>query len=188
MKVIKQMQTKYKHYALIIIALIFAVYIVEPLREHIDATKSEVQVLQLRANKLEELVTQADTLSSEESVSEVEKERAKEWVFVAEAESAFKIKVQEQLEKILTASECQVERIGWEVSTQPFELVKKWNVELKFSGNPICMVKVTRALEGNKPMYILDGFAFQTRSWGGGIDNKIEASLKVSLFQQKEVG
>ncbi|NUZ10691.1 hypothetical protein HUZ36_07860 [Pseudoalteromonas sp. McH1-7] len=188
MKLIKRIPHKYQHYGLIMIVLLFALYVVDPLFEYTNEVKTDVQVLQIRASKLNSLVSQSGTLLEEKNISEVQSEQANAWVFPLESESAFKLKIQQQLENILTTSDCNVERVGWEIATQPYESIKKWSLELKLNGNPICMAKVTRALESSQPMFALDSFLFQTRSWDGGIAHNIEATLKVSIYQQGEVG
>lgn len=183
---------KYKHYLIALTALLLANFITVPLWEMQQEQSQEILLLNKHAKKIEQLIMGSSTF--EEKLADAQKlqQSMAPYLFKQASEAKFKLAAQEQVESILVQSKCNLQRVNWLSSTPINQELTRWRMELRLSGNPVCMVKVTRALGSTKPTMRIQDFSFNSQVITGRSGDKINAMLTLILlhdatnFERKE--
>ena len=117
---------RYKHYFYILGALLIANFVLSPLMLMEEEQKQRYSLLVKQSTKLNSLLNDEEQL--EESLSVVNRnfEEAKSLFDYSDKESIFKLNTQSRVEKILSESGCDVDRIEFKGSNDVLDNFQKW--------------------------------------------------------------
>jgi len=175
---------KYKHYLILLAALLLANYMTVPLWELQHEQKQELMLLDKHAVKTEQLLSGTDSFT-EELVKVKELQTSIEpFIFTQATEAKFKLAAQQQIETLLTEAKCSMERVNWLSSTAVNDELTRWRLELRYTGNPACMIKITRALGTAKPIMRIKDFTFSADPITGESMNRITTRLTIILLHK----
>jgi hypothetical protein len=178
---------KYKHYLLLLTALLLANYLLVPLSELQSEQQQTLILLQKKQHK-------SNALLSGEGISSQEQEqllnylkKSHDYLFVQLNEADFKLAVQTQVETLLTTSGCNISRIGFKANQQILPNVQKWHMEIRYKGEADCLVKTTRALETVKPYINIEEYSYGARGFDRTAQALFNATLKVSVWHKTNI-
>jgi hypothetical protein len=168
---------KYKHYLLLLLALLLANYLLVPL----TVLKSEQQIT---VNLLQKQLSKTNALLNGGVISSIEKDQlitylksSHDYIFLQESEAEFKLAAQTQVEAILKSSGCDVSRLGFKGNQKILPEIQKWYMEIRYKGDVECLINTTRAFETAKPYINIEEYNYNVR----GFDKKAEAELNATL-------
>jgi hypothetical protein len=173
---------KYKHYFLLLLALLLANYLLVPLTELQSEQQQTLSLLQKKQHK-------SNALLSGEGISSQDREqllsylkKSHNYLFVQQNEADFNLAVQTQVETLLTSSGCNISRIGFKGNEQILPNVQKWHMEIRYKGDADCLVKTTRALETVKPYINIEEYGYGARGFDKTAQALFNATLNVSVW------
>lgn len=176
---------KYKHYLIILAALIIANYVLVPLSEWHDEQQSQLNLVSARYDKTQDLLTKKDLLAAELLNVDKQLKQIDGYLFQSASEDQFKIIAQNKIEKAITTSECSIERIGYKGSQAVVEGISRWSMELRFKGDIYCMLAVTRKLESMKPYVRIDDHNFNHRGLNKKLKGQVNGLIRLSLWHKE---
>ena len=178
---------KYKHYLLLLLALLLANYLLVPLTELQSEQQLTLSLLQKKQYKSNAMLS-GDGVSSQEREQLLNYlKKSHDYLFVQESEADFKLAVQTQVEVLLTSSGCDISRIGFKGNQQIFPKVQKWHMEIRYKGDVDCLIKTTRALETVKPYINIEEYSYGSRAFDKTAQGLFNATLKVSVWYKANV-
>jgi hypothetical protein len=177
---------KYKHYLLIIAALILANYVVVPLDEWQTEQQQSLQLLNKQYNKTQSLLNNKDQLAAQLVKSQANLAKVEKIIFVNSSEDKFKLMVQSLIEKELSVGECQIERIGFKGSIEVSADIQRWTMEVRFNGDINCMTTATRKVESLSPHLKITGFNFNHRGLTQEVTGKFNAQINIDAWYLEE--
>jgi hypothetical protein len=178
---------KYKHYLLLLLALLIANYLLVPLTELQSEQQQNLRLLQKKQGKTIALLSGGDLSSQERAALATYLKNSHLYLFVQESESSFKLAAQSQVEALLTSSGCNISRIGFKGNQQILPKVQKWNIEMRYKGDADCLIKTTRALESAKPNINIEEYSYGSVGFDKTAKAEFNASLKVSVWHKTNV-
>jgi hypothetical protein len=175
---------KYKHYLILLAALLLANYVTVPLWDLQQEQKQALILLNKQVTKIEKLLSGKDNFSQQ--LKEINKlqESIEPFIFQQGTEAEFKLVAQQQLEALLVESKCNMERVNWLSSTAVNNELTRWRLELRYSGTPACMIKTTRALGKVQPLMRIQDFTFSADPITGQASDTITTMLTMTLFHK----
>ncbi|WP_286233244.1 hypothetical protein [Thalassotalea sediminis] len=178
----KQILIKYQHYCIILLVLIVANYVTLPLWERMEVFQQDISMQQRQLLKSENLVDKGEDLDKQLNVVREENAKVTQYMFNYKDESEFKIYVQQKVEKIITNSQCEIELLAWKNEKKLTKETSMWELETRIEGAPVCVVKVTRAIESSKPLIRIGDFNFRARRITGAVRDKVSIVLQLFVF------
>lgn len=178
---------KYKHYLLLLLALLLANYLLVPLTELQSEQQITLKLLQKKQNKTNALLKGNSISSKEREQLTVYLKNSHHYLFVQKTEAEFKRVVQAQIEALLQTSGCEVSRIGFKGNQQILPKVQKWQMEMRYKGDAECLIKTTRALETAKPYINIEEYSYGSRGFDKTAKSEFNAILKVSVWYKTNV-
>lgn len=169
---------KYKNYLLVLLALLVASYVIEPL---VELQQGQQQSLALLKKK------QSRTLSLMGNKQDFEKvnlqlltylTHSDDYLFKQKNTAEFKQTAQSQIETLLQSADCAIERIGFKGSQQILPNIEKWHMEIRYKGDVNCLINITRALETAKPYINIEEYNYNARNF----DKKAQADFNARLI------
>jgi len=173
---------KYKHYLLLLLALLLANYLLVPLATLQSEQQETLTLLQKKQNKTNALLNERNISTKEREQLATYLKNSHNYLFTQKSEDEFKRVAQTQIEKLLKASGCDVSRIGFKGNQQIFPKVQKWYMEIRYKGDANCLVKTTRTLETIKPYINIEEYSYSTRGFDKTAKATFNALLKVSVW------
>ncbi|MBU2891941.1 hypothetical protein KO495_01230 [Colwellia sp. D2M02] len=170
---------KYKHYLILLAALLILSYVTIPLWELQKEQRGELDLLERKMMKTEQLLSKSDLYSQMLADSKAKEQAIEPYLFIESTESQFKLVVQQQLEKVITGADCTVQRISWKGSSVINQDLNSWELSARFKGNPACMIKVTRALDSTIPLIRVKDFSISARRIDGQVGNRVSAAFEL---------
>jgi hypothetical protein len=178
---------KYKHYLLLLLALLVANYLLVPLTELQSEQQQGLSLLQKKQQKTNALLNGGDITSQERALLATYLKNSHHFLFVQESEATFKLAAQSQVEALLTSAGCDISRIGFKGNQQILPKVQKWYIEMRYKGDADCLIKTTRALESAKPYINIEEYSYGARGFDKTAKAEFNASLKVSVWHKANV-
>lgn len=173
---------QYKHYLILLSALLVANYILVPLIEWQEQKHQSFKLIEKRRLKVANLIENEVSFDEQLTLSAASIKQAATYVFADKSESAFKLTSQSIVEKILTDAGCNVERIGFKGNTILNENLKRWMIEIRYKGDSECMVKVTRGLESHMPVIHISDLNYSHRSLTEEGAGSFNAQMTVNVW------
>lgn len=179
---------KYKHYLILLAALLVVNYVTVPLWELQEEQKQELTLLEKHASKVEKLMAGQDGFTKKLTQVQELQSSVEPFIFQQVTEAKFKLVAQQKLEKLLNDAHCSMERVKWLSSTPVNNSLTRWRLELRFTGNPACMVKTTRALGTIQPVMRIKDFTFSSSPITGQAASRITTMLTIILLHMPKEG
>lgn len=178
---------KYKHYLLLLLALLLANYLLVPLTELQIEQQATLKLLEKKQRKTNALLNGKGITSQERDQLAAYIKNAHNYLFVQKNEAQFKQIAQMKVEELLQASGCDVSRIGFKGNQQILPKVKKWHMEIRYKGDADCLIKTTRALETAKPYINIEEYSYNARGFDKTVKAPFNATLMVSVWHKASV-
>lgn len=173
---------KYKHYLVLLLALIVANYIVMPLSEWQSSQQQTVTLLEKKLAKTKDLLHNSSSLDHSLDKVSTQLKQFEQLSFIAKDEASFKLVAQEKIEKALAQAACKIERIGFKGNTQLRDNIERWSLEIRYKGDAVCLVQTTRLLESMKPIVKIDSYNVNHRGFTTEATGSFNARLNVSVW------
>jgi hypothetical protein len=173
---------KYKHYLFLLCSLIILTYVTIPLWELQKEQKNEIKLLQRKMVKTDSLLSKRDLYDRILLDGQIKEKSIEPYLFINPSESAFKLIVQQKLDKIITDARCTVQRISWKGTKVVNSKLNSWAISARFKGNPACMIKVTRALDNSMPLIRVKNFSISARRIDGQVGNRVTAAFDLFVL------
>lgn len=173
---------KYKHYLLLLLALLLANYVLVPLTELQVEQQNTLNLLQKKQSKTNKLIENGDDYSQYNEQLNVYLKNSHNYLFTQKSEAEFKLTAQAQIEQLLQASGCDISRIGFKGNQPILPKVQKWYMEIRYKGDANCLVKTTRALETATPYINIEEYSYSARGFDKTAQSTFNAMLKVSVW------
>lgn len=178
---------KYKHYLIVTAALIFALYITEPLMLMYDELKQTNELNQKREVKLTELLAQQQTLAEQLELAESNASKVKPYLFNKASESEFQLAAQTLVEKTFSASDCSIDRVAWQGKIVINEHINQWRLNIRFKGESLCVVNVTKQLETLAPLLRFAEYNYTSRDWAGNPQQSLTGDIDLIMWNNQQV-
>ncbi len=173
---------KYKHYLLLLLALLLANYFLVPLAELQVEQQNTLNSLQKKQAETNALIESGDDFSQVNEQLTAYLKNSYDYLFTQKSEADFKLTAQTQIEQILQSAGCDISQIGFKGNQQILPKIQKWHMEVRYMGDANCLVKTTRALETTKPYINIEEYGYSTRGFDKTAQAKFNATLKVSVW------
>ena len=179
---------KYKHYLLLIAALIIINFVLEPLWQHAIDTQNKVQLMQKKADKIAGLLSVKDGVDEQDQLMTSKRVSLQPYLFPASSESEFKLLAQGKVESVLADANCNIDSIGWKSRSKIEQSLIRWTLEARYKGNAECALKAVRAFEHQKPVINIAEYSLAGSEVSGNKRNKMVIQLNLVMWQNaKEV-
>lgn len=176
---------KYKHYLLVLIALLLTHYIVMPLVEWSKEQHTNLFLIEKQYDKTQSLLGKQSLLSESLKSSQKELLKIKEVAYEEQSVDKFKLKVQSSIEKALTSGGCETERIGFQGSTEVVDTIQRWAMEIRFKGDVLCLTHLTRKLESLSPYMQIDSYNLNHRGLTNEVAGKLNARVNLNVWYKE---
>ena len=103
---------KYKHYLLLLLALLIVNFVLEPLWQNAVTLQQKVYMDSVKASKISSLMAIKEDVEKQDGMLSIRTLKLQPYLFPASTESEFKLVAQGKIENILADANCNVERIG----------------------------------------------------------------------------
>jgi len=173
---------KYKHYLLLLLALLLANYLLMPLTELQNEQQQILNLLQKKQEKTRSLMNNRDGFFQQNEELAVYLKNSHDYLFTQQSEADFKLTAQAQIEQLLQQSDCDIARIGFKGNQQILPTVEKWHMEIRYKGDAACLIKTTRALETAKPYINIEEYSYRANAFDKKVQAEFTAILKVSVW------
>lgn len=173
---------QYRHYLLIIVALVVANYIILPLSELQEEQQQKLALLSKQSNKVSNLLANEADYDNLLEQADNNLQQMRGFVFIQPDESSFKLIAQAQLEKVLNNAECDIQRINFKGDTKVSDELSRWRVELRFKGDATCLTQTTRGLEVSMPSINIADFNVNHRGLDEKVAGEFNAVMNVTLW------
>lgn len=181
----KEELVKYKHYLLVLVALVIANYAIVPLSEWQDEQQAKLALLETRLVKSQNLKSQATDITNYYSELSSASDALASYVYSSTSGDKFKRVAQKQIEALLADATCTTEGIGFKGEVELDPSLSRWSIELRYSGDAACIIKMSRSLESMQPMATVEKYNVNHRSLRSELKGRFTAKLTVSLWQRK---
>ncbi|WMN61210.1 hypothetical protein NI389_07460 [Pseudoalteromonas xiamenensis] len=177
---------KYSYYISLTAALLFYVYITEPLYSFSEELISNYRLQSKRLTKTEDLLDKAGMVGEELSKAQNNKAAMEAFFFGAETEGQFKLQIQQQLDQLFKQSECRLDTLTWLEGDVLSENIRQWKVKIEFQGSPLCSIKLTRLIEESTPSLEIEHYAFGGQNWTGVISEVLNGEFTINVWRMRK--
>lgn len=178
---------KYKHYLIILVALLVANEITVPLYEAITVEQQKLFLTTKRVAKTEAVIAQTNAIEMNEVKVMVAKKKADSLFYKAESESQLKLLAQEKIESILAQSGCEFSAITWKGNQPLNEEISEWRIEVRYNANPSCIISATRNIEAATPVIRIGDYIYGGKKINSRPNEQLRGTLELKLWQSKVV-
>lgn len=177
---------KYKHYFIVLTALLLVLYVTEPLWISFKELQQTNNMNQKRVGKLAELLQQQQKLAEQLNIADKNTKLLVEYIFIKDSESNFKLEAQQLIEKTFSDLGCEIDRLGWQGKTLLSDEIMQWRLNVRFKGNSLCVLKVTKQLEGLTPLIRFIEYNYTGRSWEGKPDDVLTGDIDLIMWNNQQ--
>lgn len=178
---------KYKHYLLILGALVLANYILIPLSEWQEELKQNLVLLKKQDSKVNDLINEKGDLQKALDVSNIAIKEFNGALFNFPSEGEFKIAAQAKIEKALASTKCSIERIGFKGSNEVTKNIKRWTIDIRYKGDLGCMTKATRVLEELTPYVDIVSYSMNHSGLTDELKGNLTGRMEVGVWYKETV-
>ena len=175
---------KYKHYLILLSALLLANYVLIPLQEWQAEQQVNLQLISKQSNKIQTLIQNEGSLIKELKEAKEKLSKVNEIIYMDVDEDKFKLTVQSVIEKALANGKCEIERIGFKGSTLVGASIERWFMEVRFSGDLICLTNTTRAIETLTPFVKIVDYNFNHRGLKPDVKGDFNAQINLNVWRK----
>ena len=175
---------KYKHYFVLLSALLLANYVLVPLSAWQETQLNTLKLLTKKYNKTQELFKGNDKISIKENELVEKMALYNSALFKTKDLATFKLRAQSKIEKFLTESNCKIERIGFKGNSILEHNIERWTLEIRYKGDALCVLNTTRTLESMQPKVRIDSYNVLHQGLKEDALGEFNANLNVSVWYQ----
>ncbi|GAA6203359.1 hypothetical protein [Thalassotalea sp. SU-HH00458] len=176
---------KYKHYLIIISALMLVNYLIIPLVEYTDEQQESLTLLVKKQTKVESLFQREEFLNESLQESSNRVKNYETVLFDADNDEDFKLIAQSIIEKAIMTGGCTIERIGFKGDTPISANIKRWQLETRYRGDIRCLVSTTRAIESLTPYVKIFSYNFNHRGLTKVVDGMFNAQMTFEIWSKQ---
>lgn len=173
---------QYKHYFILITTLLVANYVVLPMSVWQTEQQQTLALITKKSNKVSSLLASETEYAEQLTKVTNDVQHMRRFVFDDADEAKFKLTAQSKIEQILNEAECNIQRINFKGNTQVREKLIRWQVELRFKGDALCMTQTTRGLESLLPNISISDFNVNHRGLTDEVEGHFNAVMNVTLW------
>jgi len=175
---------KYRHYLLIIGALVIANYLIVPLSDWQVELKQNLALLEKQEGKVSNLIHNQAKLETQLNESNEIIKQLNAALFLMPSEGEFKLSVQAIIEKAMIDAGCTIERIGFKGSNEVTANVVRWTMEIRYQGDIGCMTKATRALESFSPLIDIVSYNMNHRGLTEDLTGDLSGRMNIGIWNK----
>lgn len=179
---------KYKHYIIVIVALAFVNFVLEPLWISITELQQKVYLNEVKVQKVTNVIAAKNEIDKQHGLLSIRTLQLQPYLFPASTEAEFKLSAQGKVETILADAQCSVERIGWKARSNIEQSLVRWTLEARYRGNPNCALMASRGFESAQPLIRIESYSYGGKEVSGNKSNQMVIALTLVMWQNaKEV-
>lgn len=168
---------------LIMLGLLLYLYVIDPLWEQVKNQQQQVTFIQKKADKVSRLLQGSNDIEQELKNLQENFTAITPYVFTQADSGQLKLAVQQHLELTLEQAGCTLKSLSWQGESPITSKLTKWQVELLYKGSPVCLLNVTKAVESETPLLVINDYQYRGRYIDGKPSKQINARLNLSLWQ-----
>lgn len=177
---------KYKHYLIILAALLIANYVIVPLDEWQENQSLNLELLNAKYEKTQSLLGNQSTLTEQLNQTQQQMTELEEVLFVDSSDDKFKLMAQSLIEKSLTDGKCNIERIGFKGSVVLNSEISRWLMEIRFKGDIHCLVHATRTLESLPITIKISEFNYGHDKLTSEVNGHLSAQILLNVWYKEK--
>lgn len=177
---------KYKHYLLILGALLVTSFVFEPLWQAVLDLQKQTQLKQARADKVSSLVSVEEQIEKQAGLMSIRTLKLQPYLFPASSEAEFKLLAQGKIESVLSDASCRPDRIGWLSRTKVDDSLIRWTLEARYRGNASCALKATRGFESMTPVVKIASYSYGGSEVSGKKNNSMVILVNLVMWQNAQ--
>lgn len=178
---------QYKNYFTVIAALMFALYVTDPiLLKHQELTET-LALNNARAEKMLNLLNNSSELAGQVAQAEQGLAKVKSYFYREDNEGSFQLAVQQQLESVFKDSGCELQSLNWVGKVEINQQIDRWRVKVSFVGKPSCLVKLTRGVESQVPAIRFYHYSYGAQGWQGKPQETLSGDVELMAWHFKEL-
>ncbi|MDO6444332.1 hypothetical protein Q4493_00955 [Colwellia sp. 1_MG-2023] len=175
--------SRYKHYILLLAALLVLNFIVVPLFSLQDEQLENLRLLERRLEKTERLIKNKDNITGANEILAENESLIPKYAYLDNNVDTIKLSIQKIIKSIITQSGCDFERIIFRGNEKLSDKLSIWAVELRYKGDLNCLMSVTREIESNSPLIIIKKYSYNSSALNDNTLAPINAKLSINFFQ-----
>ncbi|MCG7566515.1 hypothetical protein MHM95_09450 [Pseudoalteromonas sp. CnMc7-15] len=182
----KAQLNQYKHYLIVIAALLVATYVSDPLWQYHQQLAQEAQLSERRANKIAALLDNREQLEQQLESAKAARQQLLPYVYHGKPLSEVKLDVQKSVQAVLKASQCTLETLNWEEPNEVTPRLKQLRFTVNLKGAPLCLVAMTRGIETLMPIVRYQGYSYGGNNWQGKPNERVNSEARLSTWYFEE--
>lgn len=177
---------KYKHYLLMLLALLLANYLLVPLTEFQQDQQQKLSLLKKKQAKTVSLMDKNIQFTELNNQLAIYLKNAHDYLYLLQSEADFKLTAQTQIEHHLKEAGCDISRIGFKGNQQITPKVQKWFMDIRYRGDVSCLIGLTRGLETARPYINIEEYSYSVRDFDKKAEGDFNAKVSVSVWYKVE--
>lgn len=173
---------RYRHYLLMLLALLLANYLLVPLTEFQQEQQQSLSLLKKKQVKTDSLFGKDIEFTLLNKQLDDFLKNAHKYIYSQQSEADFKLIAQTQIENHLKEAGCNISRIGFKGSQQITPNVDKWYMDIRYGGDVSCLIGLTRGLETSKPYINIEEYSYSVRDFDKRAKGDFNAKMSVSVW------
>ena len=172
---------------MILLALLLTIYALLPLQNLLKEQQNHFNLITKQYEKTDYLLNNEEQLTALLKGAQDEIIKAESLFFTFESTDKFKLGAQSQIENLIGAGGCTIERFTFKGSTSLLAGTERWLIEIRFKGDINCVTHSTRILESNMPLVNIAQYSFAH----SGVTKDVKGTFNVQLnlvIWYKEIG
>lgn len=182
MKSILESLAQYRHYLILLVALLLANHVIMPLSEWQEEQQQTLSLMTKRSDKANSLLASEGDFNLRQKELNDQLAEMKKFVFEEPDESKFKLSAQASIESILNGAACDIKRIDFKGRNNISDDLVSWRVELRFEGDILCLTKATREIESNLPSMSISDFNVNHRGLTSDVSGQFNSVVNLTLW------
>jgi hypothetical protein len=179
---IKALLQKYQHALLVISALLVITHLLIPLSEWQTEQQQRQLLLAKKQQKTKQLLANAEQLQQYTEVATQQIQQLMPWLYADKTAAAFKLNAQKKIEQAMLKAGCTIERIGFTGNQVIHQGLTRWLLEVRYKGEPLCLVNTTRAIESMQPLVNINYYNATHRRLTSAASGQVNAKIELSLW------
>lgn len=174
---------KYKHYFLLIAALMLVKVVIEPMYQHIQTERQRLKLSEKRVSKIERLLKKQDHILLQQTQIDKNMFKLQPYLYKINDDASFKLTAQSTIEKTLREANCNIEQVGWDGMNEIIPSLKRWQLKIRFKGGPSCLISSSRLIESLQPLVRIKNFFYAGKAIEENPNAHATAQLELVMWQ-----
>ncbi len=163
--------------------LVFIKFVVIPVLDWQETVIIDIQNKERKLEKASQLIKRSGSFQEDRKLISAQLKEAEQLFFSLQVDSDFKLTQQKYLEQLMATHNLNVENFGWQTSSvNDSMLLKKYQVQVRFSGNITDLVNFIISLDQHSKRYEVTNFNF---SFPPGSSNIRNGRLSINFYMDQ---